>query len=441
MNIVKPPKISPEQRMRLTFEKLKNGVSPRVTDDKGRYSHWDKVRHLSAPECFDDIDECWHFIRMSRIQQQKDLPFMEGFSFVLTDDIQEKIHQMDSKMHGSVEAKNIGENRDRYIIGSLIDEAISSSQLEGAATTRKVARDMLRHDKSPENYSQRMIYNNYQAIKFIDNHKHDDLTPSLILELHKIVTEGAIDNPDDAGRLRIDNEIKVVDNRTGKDLHIPPDYSSLADRLDILCDFSNGHSPDSFVHPIVRAIVVHFILAYDHPFADGNGRTARALFYWVILKNDYWLFQYITLSTYIKKAQIQYGESFLMVETDEFDVTYFINSQLKFITQAIDGLFEYVDRKQQAQVQAVKLLGSYLRDGKVNARQVMLIQDALKHAGKAYTIEEHKISNNIGYRAAREDLLELAKLELLQQSKKGRAFIFIAPDDLEKRIKEYKSVR
>lgn len=427
--------------MRLTFEKLKNGALPRVTDEKGRYSHWDKVRHLSAPEGFDDIDECWHFIRMSRIQQQKDLPFMEGFSFVLTDDTQEEIHQMDSKMRGSVEAKNIGENRDRYIIGSLIDEAISSSQLEGAATTRKVARDMLRHDKRPENYSQRMIYNNYQAIRFIDKHKHDDLTPSLILELHKIVTEGAIDNPDDAGRLRIDNEIKVVDNRTGKDLHIPPDYSSLADRLDILCDFSNGHSPDSFVHPIIRAIVVHFILAYDHPFADGNGRTARALFYWVILKNDYWLFQYITLSTYIKKAQIQYGESFLMVETDEFDLTYFINSQLKFITQAIGGLFDYVDQKQQEQSQALSLLTSYLRDGKVNSRQAMLIQNALKHSGKVFTIEGHKITNNIGYRRAREDLLELAKLELLLQSKKGRAFVFIAPNDLELRIKQYKSMK
>jgi Fic family protein len=130
-----------------------------------------------------------------------------------------------------------------------------------------------------------------------------------------------------------------------------------------------------------------------------------------------------------------------MVETDEFDLTYFINSQLKFITQSIGGLFDYVDRKQQAQAKALELLGSYLRDGKVNTRQAMLIQNALKNAGKTYTIEGHKVSNNIGYKAARADLLELSKLELLQQSKKGRAFVFIAPNDLEKRIKEYKSVR
>jgi len=440
MNIVEPPRVSIEQRMQIAFDKLEQGIPTRVTDEKGRYSHWDKIRHLPIPENFSCIDEYWHFIRVSRMQQQKKLPFTEDFSFVLTDDIQEKMHQIDSTMHGSVEAKKIGENRDKYIIGSLIDEAISSSQLEGAATTRKVAREMLKHDKSPEDYSQRMIYNNYQAIKFIDKHKHDDLTPSLILELHRIVADGAIDNPNDAGRLRVDNEIKVVDNRTGKNLHTPPHYNTLAKRLELLCDFANGNSPDSFIHPIIRAMVVHFILAYDHPFADGNGRTARALFYWVILKNNYWLFQYITLSTYIKKAQIQYGESFLMVETDEFDLTYFLNSQLKFITQAIEGLFDYVDRKQQAQAQAVELLESYLRDGRVNSRQAMLIQSALKNAGKAYTIEGHKITNNIGYRAAREDLLGLAKLELLQQSKKGRAFVFIAPNDLEKRIKSYKSV-
>jgi Fic family protein len=117
---------------------------------------------------------------------------------------------------------------------------------------------------------------------------------------------------------------------------------------------------------------VHFSLAYDHPFVDGNGRTARALFYWVVLKNNYWLFQYITLSTYIKKAPRQYGESFLMVESDGFDLTYFINSQLKFINQAIKGLFDYVDKKQNEQSNALDLLSAYLADGKLNANNCFL---------------------------------------------------------------------
>ncbi|SFV89269.1 hypothetical protein MNB_SUP05-SYMBIONT-5-258 [hydrothermal vent metagenome] len=438
MKIVHPPKISLEKLVTLVFEKLQQGVIPCITDDKKRYSHWDKIRHLKTPNQFDNIEQYWFFIKGSRLQQQKNLPFSEEFSFILTDNIQEKMHQIDSKMRGSIEAKNIDENKDRYIIRSLIDEAISSSQLEGAATTRKVARDMLQYEKTPEDHSQQMIFNNYQAINFIDKHKNDDLTPKLILELHQIVTDGTMDTLADSGRLRINNEIKVVDNRTGEDLHSPPDYKTLPDRLKRLCDFANGNTPDYFIHPVIRAIIVHFALVYDHPFTDGNGRTTRALFYWVVLKNNYWLFQYITLSTYIKEAHAQYGESFLMVESDDFDLTYFINSQLKFITQSIDGLFNYVDKKQQEQHRALNLLNNYLRDGKVNSRQALLIQHAIKYSGSVYTIEGHKISNNIGYKAARSDLLELAKLALLQQSKQGRAFVFIAPNDLEQRIRAYK---
>jgi len=438
MKIVNPPCTSVEQMMNIAFKKVQEGVSLHVTDEKRRYSHWDKIRYLAVPDKFDDIEQYWSFIKASRLQQQKELPFTENFSFVLTDDIQKNIHEVDSKMRGSLEAKNIGDNRDRYIIRSLIDEAISSSQLEGAATTRKVAREMLKHNKTPEDHSQKMIYNNYQAVKFIDKHKADDLTPALVLELHQVVTDGTMDNPEDAGRFRQDDDISVVDNRTGSVLHSPPGFQSLPDRMKVLCDFANGNAPDYFIHPIIRAIIVHFALAYDHPFADGNGRTTRALFYWVILKNNYWLFQYITLSTYIKEAQVQYGESFLMVESDDFDLTYFINSQLKFIQQSVDGLFDYVDKKQTQLQQALNLLSHYLSDGKINSRQAMLIRHAIQHLGAVYTINNHKISQHIGYKAAREDLLGLAKLNLLQQSKQGRAFVFIAPNDLEQRIKAYK---
>jgi len=437
MKIVPPPKISREELFASVFKKIQQGLVPTIVDEKKRYSHWDKIRHLKTPDKFDDIEQYWHFLKYSRLQQQKNLPFSENFSFVLTDDIQQNIHEIDSKMRGSLEAKNIDSNSDRYIVRALIDEAISSSQLEGAATTRKVAREMLKHDKTPNDHSQKMIDNNYHAIKFINEHKQDELTPSLILQLHAIVTKGMMDDSE-VGKLRRDNEVNVVDNSTQTILHHPPDFQELPNRLTALCDFANGNSPDYFVHPIIRAIVVHFILAYDHPFADGNGRTTRALFYWVILKNNYWLFQYITLSRYIKKAQVQYGESFLMVESDDFDLTYFINSQLKFITQAITGLFDYVDEKQQQQQQALNLLGNYLSNGKVNSRQAMLIQNALKHPGSVYTIAGHKISQSISYQTAKTDLVGLSKLNLLQHSKQGRAFVFIAPNDLEQRIKAYK---
>lgn len=438
MNIVPAPNVDLIKFMPVFFEKLQQGVSQKILDSKGCYSHWDTIRHRPAPKNFTDIEQYWAFIKFCRMQQYKPLPFIEQFSYVLTDEIQQNIHEIDSKMHGSIEAKNLNHSKNRYIVRSLIEESISSSQLEGAATTREVARDMLKSNREPKGYSEQMIYNNYQAIQFIDQNKHDDLTPSLVLALHKIVTQNAIDNPDDAGRLRQNNKVYVWDNNSDKPLHTPPDYQSLNDRLKILCDFANSNSPNYFIHPIIRAIIVHFMLAYDHPFVDGNGRTTRALFYWVALKNNYWLFQYITLSTFLKKAPAKYGKSFLMTQTDGLDTTYFINSQLDFIKQAIKGLFDYVDKKQAQQKQALDLLSIYLAEGELNARQAILIQHAIKHLGATYTIQGHKISQNLSYITARDDLVKLAKLNLLIQAKQGRAFIFIVPADLEQRIRSYK---
>lgn len=61
-----------------------------------------------------------------------------------------------------------------------------------------------------------------------------------------------------------------------------------------MCAFPNGHLPDTFIHPAIRAIILHFWLGYDHPFVDGNGRTARALFYWAMLRQNYSLFEAAT---------------------------------------------------------------------------------------------------------------------------------------------------
>ena len=87
-------------------------------------------------------------------------------------------------------------------------------------------------------------------------------------------------------------------------------------------------------HHHIRAIILHFWLAYGHPFVDGNGRTARALFYWAMLHEGYWLFEFISISNILRKAPAQYGLSFLYSETDDNDLTYFIVAQTKVIRRA-----------------------------------------------------------------------------------------------------------
>ena len=137
-------------------------------------------------------------------------------------------------------------------------------------------------------------------------------------------------------------------------IYLPPPAEQLPDRLNQMVRFANRDADDgAFLHPVVRAIVLHFWLAFDHPFEDGNGRTARALFYWAMLRHDYRLFEFVSISRFLKKAPAQYARAFLHTETDGNDLTYFIVHQVDVIRRAIDELDEYLKTKAR-QVQRVE---------------------------------------------------------------------------------------
>jgi len=262
------------------------------------------------------------------------------------------------------------------------------------------------------------------------------LTPDTILELHSLLTRDTLDDPTAAGRLRrADEHIDVVDHRNQRVLHIPPHADELPERLERLCQFANDRDAEPFVPPIIRAILLHFALAYDHPFVDGNGRVARALFYWSALSQGYWLLEFVSISSILKKAPARYARAYLFTETDESDVTYFLIHQLDSILAAIDGLYTYLQRK-AGELQATEsmLRSSEQLRGQLNHRQLALIRHAVRHPGASYTIKGHRQSHNVVYQTARADLLRLAEMGLLDQRKVGRSFLFYAPTDIENRL-------
>src|SRR5262249_39502406 len=157
---------------------------------------------------------------------------------------------------------------------------------------------------------ERMILNNYQTMQSILEIKDKDLTADLVFRIHRLVTDGTLDDPSGAGRFRRPDEKVAVFDETGEVLHDPPAARELEGRMRLMCEFANARAPDYFIHPLVRSIILHFWLAYDHPFLDGNGRTARALFYWSMLRSGYWLFEYVSISKAILRAPVQYGNAF-----------------------------------------------------------------------------------------------------------------------------------
>lgn len=414
------------------------------SEAEGKYRHWDKMRHMTPPAGF-TREEWWGATKLVRRAALKDLPLLDPsgqpFRYAITDMIARLLHEIDLGAGGNIGMPDPIANpqtRSQYVMRSLFQEAVTSSQLEGAATTRAVAKEMLRTGRAPRTRGERMILNNYLTMQRIAEWKERPLDPELIFEMHRMVTDGTLDNPDGTGRLRRpDENVTVQDVITGEIFHSPPPAEELPDRLAALCEFANGSVLDvgkpegRFIHPAVRAIFIHFWLAYDHPFVDGNGRTARALFYWSMLRQGYWLFEFVSISEILVKAPAKYARSFLFTETDENDATYFLLYQCEVIRRAIASLHDYIETKSKEVRETEALLRGATG---LNHRQQALIAHALRKPGTRYTIEGHRRSHAIVYETARYDLMDLARLGLLELRKMRRAFVFIAPADLGDRL-------
>lgn len=411
----------------------------------GKYLHWDELRHRTPPQGLSH-EEWWAAVKLARRPVLKAIPLQDTagstFRYMLPDQVLRFLHEIDKNATGGIQlAEEVTSpgTRDRYIINSLIEESITSSQLEGASTTAEVARDMIRSGRKPVNRSELMILNNFVAMRYVQEHRAEALSPDSVFELHRLVTDGTLDDASRAGRFRTEADNIVVSNHIGETLHTPPPARELAGRLQAMCDFANGQtSGEEFVHPVLRAVILHFWLAYDHPFVDGNGRTARALFYRSLLADGYWLAEYISISRILKQSPSRYSRSFLHTETDENDLTYFVLYQLGVMNRAIEELQEYLRRKMR-EIREVQAL--LRRSAELNHRQLALLSHGLRHPGRQYTIQSHRTSHNVATATARSDLLDLTKRGLLLQKRVGKQFVFTAPEDLGRRLASRKAER
>jgi Fic family protein len=410
---------------------------------RGKYEHWDHLRHLTPPDGL-DVEQWWLGIKFARQALGRLLPLRDKndnqFSITLSDSIQRRLFMVARDAAGVLQGTGgipSETMRERYLVRSLMEEAMTSAQLEGAATTTQVAKEMLRSGRAPRDYGERMIVNNYRTMQELRRWLDRPLTPDTVFEIHRMLTDGTLDDPGAAGRFRTAQENIVIEDETGSVLHIPPPAAELPARMQALCDFANQRDDDEhFIHPVVRAVVIHFQIGYDHPFVDGNGRTARALFYWSMLRSGFWMTEYFSISSILKQAPAQYSRSYLHTESDDGDVTYFLSHQLDVLLKAIDGVHGYMARKQRVQNEAESLLKPGSRLARLlNHRQRAVLLNALKHPGKHFTIAVHQQTHDIAYDTARSDLLGLVSAKLMQQYKQGKTLLFVARPDLPDKLK------
>jgi len=397
------------------------------------YRHWHKIQFIARDSGLDP-ELLWLTIKLGRSFRNQHLPFTsnqgEPLQYTVPDLVQRELMLVDQQLAGRLALD--GEERipadlsDRYIVSSLMEEAIASSQLEGASTVHRVAKDMLRRGRDPRNRDERMILNNYRAIQWIREHKHEPLTPLTLIEMQRMLTEGTLENPDECGRFRLVSEPVVVEDPYGEVLHEPPHASTLSPRLEKLCAFANedARHAEPFIHPVLRACVLHFQLAYDHPFCDGNGRTARLLFYWLMHRSGYWMFEYLPLSRLILRGPAKYQLAFEYVETDEFDLTYFLVYSARLISMARGELTEYLTRKRKDTLEARRVFAQE----NMNDRQRVFLLESTERPDHEWTIEIYQAIYGIAYGTARSDLLHLETMGYLRRQQVGNKYVFTTCD-------------
>ncbi|KAA9340248.1 Fic family protein [Adhaeribacter soli] len=400
------------------------------------YLYWDKIKYKSKGKDYTP-EELWSAVKFQRFLKTDRIKFGNfTFNFVITDFMQRALHQFDMHIGGTL-GSNIGiaeTDKTKFIISSIMEEAISSSQMEGANTTRKKAKEMIQQEQKPRNKSEQMIMNNFTTMKHIIQLKNEEISPEKILYIHKLIASKTLDDPEDEGRFRDNDDVHVVNHIDSEIVHTPPHQTELEELIKDLCFFFNNDS-ENFIHPIIKGCIIHFMVGWIHPFTDGNGRTARALFYWYMLKKGYWLTEYLSISRIIKDTKIQYEKAFLYTEIDNNDLSYFITYHINTMEKAYEALKEYINRKQREVFQAAK----FMKIPQVNDRMAQILKILHDDPDRALNSKEIETRFNISNFTARSDLkmlVELGFLDVIQVNKKKQSFI--KSKSFDKVLKSYK---
>lgn len=386
---------------------LSEGIKEYAKDFNRRYLHWSEVRRRDTGPF--DPDAVWARMKLARMDSSIALVFGNThYHYSISDRIMKMLHEFDMRASVGLFPDTIDPHRKVYYsVSSLMEESIASSQMEGAVTTTKNAKEMLRKNIRPKDKSERMIVNNYKAMRFIKDHTEQPLTPELIRDIHRIVTEGTLDEGC-MGVFRDNDDVVIQDSLSGEVFHQPIPMDEVESAVQQLCDFINDE--EEFLHPVIRGIILHYAIAYIHPFEDGNGRVARTLFYWYELKSGYWLMEYLALSRYIKDHKGRYEESYVFGETDGNDMTYFILYNLRALMDSVDRFEDYLKRK----IEEERSMKVKLSDYGLNDRQIRIITSLM--AGGTITVRSIQSQYQVSLNTARADVRHMREAGLLTEA-------------------------
>lgn len=359
------------------------------------------------------IQQFWPELEKERRMSSQELPLLaqdgKPFWFVLTGGIEKQCDAIAELARRDIAFT--GPEFDALFQDAVVDEAVYSSVIEGAFTSREQAADFIRQNKQPRNKSEQMVKNNYDALTYVLEHLEDEISEETILQIAQIVTRSAA-------------EVQVTGYRdgavyvTGREgvVYTPPQADAVPEMMRALVEFIQK----SNLHPLLKACIAHFYFVYVHPFGDGNGRTARALSYMMLLQAGYDFFRYFSISGIVAEERGKYYRSMRNVEDSDGDMTYFIDAYSGMLARTVEKMAHHL----KYHVLAGQKLKELEQNGTLNERQLKGAKWLLESSGSSVTVETWRKKYKVVTETARRDLLALCDAGLLVRELDGRKAVF-----------------
>lgn len=304
----------------------------------------------------------------------------------------------------------------RFLVRTLVDEAIATSRLDGADIGRDEAYELLQLDRTPTSDDERVVLNAHHLLSDLPELAGSALTPELLLDLYDRVSEGT-------------EHVEFV----GSEIVGGPGASmSRLEVLKHLCAIANYQQDVADEHPAITALILLWDVPYWKPFPKYNGTIARILFRLHAVRYNYPVLGLLPIS---EIAANRTTEPVAALESRfsrlaryaEVDMTAYVTVHLKYVYEAIERLREQIARVQERDDALRELLQA---DPSLNSRQRSIVGRALRVPGTRFRIRYHQTTHRIAYSTARADFLALEEKGYLRMVQEGRAFVFIAAEGL-----------
>ena len=299
-----------------------------------------------------------------------------------------------------------------YGIKAMEEEIISTFTIENIDFSRDSVRKIMA-GYAPADEIENRIYGMKKGLEFISN-PANRITEETVFRLYETAVGSFLPDEDKLllGSYYRHDAVYIVGEKVE---HTGIGWEKLKDYMGDLIRFIQEKTP---MNDLLKAALIHFYIAYLHPYFDGNGRMARLLHLWYLVQQGYSSALFIPLSDYVNKSRKGYYDAYTLTEDNAkisgvLDVT-------PFLVYFIENIYHKLDHALPAP-DTTTAFEDALSQGKITEKESALWHFVLSAYGtdEFSTKQLEKDFGNAAYATIRGFVLKFEELGLLCSIKYG----------------------